>query len=157
MTTPTSMELDLTYKIVDTGVTTYYTDSSRVSNITVSSAFYGQDANYDGNQPSYTDNMNGTVTDNVTGLMWQQTMASKMTYDEAVAYANASSLGGYNDWRIPSIKEVFSLIQFTGESGGEVAKTLYIDTDYFDQPIGDTSIGEREIDATNLVEYEICW
>ena len=145
--TPTTSDLNLTYKIVDTGVSTYFTDSSTVSNLTVGSAFYGQDANYDGNQPSYTDHMNGTVTDNVTGLMWQQTMDAKMTYDEAVAYANASNLGGYSDWRIPSIKEVFSLIQFTGESGGEVAKTLYIDTDYFDQPIGDTSIGEREIDA----------
>jgi hypothetical protein len=140
-------EVALTYPIVDTGVTKFYTDKAVVGELSQADPFYGQDAQYDGNQPSYTDNGDGTVTDNVTNLMWQQTMNEKMTYDEAVEYANSCNLGGYDDWRIPSIKELFSLIQFTGESGGEVAKVLYIDTDIFDQPIGDTSIGEREIDA----------
>ncbi len=137
----------LTYKIVDTGVTKLHTDKTTSSGISEGDAFFGQDANYDGYQPSYTDNGDGTVTDNVTGLMWQQTMDSKMTFDEAIEYANSSNIGGYDDWRMPTIKELFSLILFTGKSGGEVAKELYIDTDYFDQPIGDKSIGEREIDA----------
>jgi len=138
---------DLFYKIVDTGVDSVFTDKSIVSELIDTDAFYGQDAHYTGNQPSYTDNGDGTVTDDVTGLMWQQTMDQKMTYEEALNYANESTLGGYDDWRIPSIKELFSLIQFTGQSGGEVAKILYIDTNFFDQPIGNTSIGEREIDA----------
>lgn len=138
---------ELTYKIVDTGLEEFFTDSSKVSAISSYSAFYGQDAHYDGYQPNYKDNNDGTVSDQVTGLMWQQTMDEKMTFDDAVTYANESTLGGYSDWRIPSIKELFSLILFTGSSGGEVAKDLYIDTYYFDQPIGDTSIGEREIDA----------
>lgn len=139
--------LTLTYPIVDTGLSSYFTDDSTTSSVSIGEAFYGQDANYDGHQPSYTDNGDGTITDQVTGLMWQQTMDDKMTYDEAVTYANESRLGGYSDWRIPSIKELFSLILYTGQSGGESAKVLFIDTDYFDQPIGDTSIGEREIDA----------
>lgn len=142
-----SISQDLTYKIVDTGVTDFFTDSKKVSSLSSTSSFYGQDANYDGNQASYNDNNDGTVSDLVTGLMWQQTMNAKMTYDEALSYANNSKLGGYSDWRIPNIKELFSLILYTGTSGGEVAKELYIDTKYFDQAIGDTSIGEREIDA----------
>ncbi len=136
-----------TYKIVDTGVETFFTDDREISNLEAGQAFYGQDANYSGYQPSYRDNGDGTVTDDITGLMWQQTMEYKMTYAEALEYANASKLGGYDDWRFPSIKELFSLIQFTGSSGGDAADILYIDTDYFDQPIGDTSLGEREIDA----------
>lgn len=145
--TSADSEPTLSYKVVDTGVEKLYTASKTVSSISEGQAFYGQDAHYDGYQPSYTDNGDGTVTDNVTGLMWQQTMDPKMTFDEALEYANNSKLGGYDDWRIPNIKELFSLIQFTGSSGGEVASELYIDTSYFDQPIGDTSIGEREIDA----------
>ncbi|MBF4691978.1 DUF1566 domain-containing protein [Fusibacter sp. Q10-2] len=146
-TSTNTVSTDLTYKIVDTGENTLYSDKAILNQVNVGDAFYGQDGNYEGNQPSYTDNHDGTVTDLVTGLMWQQTMASKMSYDDAVKYANASQLAGYSDWRLPTIKELFSLIQYTGKSGGEVADVLYIDTQYFDQPLGDTSIGEREIDA----------
>ena len=137
----------LTYPIVDTGLTTLFSNDSYVSNITEGSLFYGQDGHYSGSEANYLDNGDGTILDTVTGLMWQKTMTSKMTYDQAIEYANNSSLGGYDDWRIPTIKELFSLILFTGQSGGEAASILFIDTDYFDQPIGDTSIGEREIDA----------
>ncbi|WP_240840671.1 DUF1566 domain-containing protein [Acidaminobacter sp. JC074] len=137
----------LTYPLVDTGLERLFTDVSKVSWLSEDSSFYGQDGHYEGNQPSYIDNGDGTVLDTVTGLMWQQTMDEKMSFDQALIYANESKLGGYSDWRLPSIKELFSLILFTGMSGGEVAKELYIDTDYFDQPLGDTSIGERDIDA----------
>jgi len=140
-------DLVLSYPIVDTGVSKFHTDDALVSDLSETEAFYGQDASYDGNQPSYTDNGDGTVTDMVTGLMWQQTMDEKMTYEEAVEYAENANLAGYGDWRIPSIKALFSLIQYTGESGGETAKVLFIDDSVFDQPIGDTSVGEREIDA----------
>ena len=138
---------ELSYKIVDTGTSKFFTDVMTVSKISSGEAFYGQDANYSGYEPSYTDNGDGTVTDTVTGLMWQQTMDSKMTFDEAIEYANNAKLGRYDDWRIPNIKELFSLINYNGSSGGEKADILFIDTDYFDQPIGNTSIGEREIDA----------
>ena len=38
-------------------------------------------------------------------------------------------------------------MNFTGRVMGETAIDLFIYTDYFNQPLGDTSIGEREIDA----------
>ena len=136
-----------TYPIVDTNQTDFYSDSRQISAPFEGEAFYGQDAGYSGNQPSYTDNGDGTVTDNVTGLMWQQTMDEKMTFEDASQYAQNSTLAGYDDWRMPTIKELWSLMDYTGQSGGETAIELYIDTDYFNQPMGDTSNGEREIDA----------
>jgi hypothetical protein len=60
------------YKIVDTNQTTFYDNSSAISTPAPGEAFYGQDAQHSGFQPSYTNNGDGTVTDNVTGLMWQQ-------------------------------------------------------------------------------------
>jgi hypothetical protein len=78
--------------------------------------------------------------------MWQQDMGDKITYEEAMAKADTLSLGGYNDWRVPTIKELYSLICFQGISGGGVY-VKYIDTIYFDQPFGDTTTGERIIDA----------
>lgn len=135
------------YPIVDTDVHDYYDDNSIITAPATGEAFYGQDASYNGNQPSYTDNEDGTITDNVTGLMWEQDMGSKISCAYAVIKANASTLGGYTDWRVPTIKELYSLIQFSGRVSGETVIDKFIDTIYFNQPVGDESIGEREIDA----------
>ena len=77
---PEVQPLELSYPIVDTGVVTFYSDKQIISAPAEGEPFCGQDANYQGNSPSYTDNDDGTVTDNVTGLMWQQDMGKKMTY-----------------------------------------------------------------------------
>lgn len=144
---PSQSTASLTFRIPDTGVVSYYNNNSVIGAPSVGAGFYGQDATYKTNTPSYTNNGNGTITDNVTGLIWQQDMGEKITFDDAVTKANGLSLGGYSDWRVPSIKEMYSLILFTGQVKGEGAIEFFIDTDYFNQPLGDTSKGEREIDA----------
>lgn len=136
-----------TYPIVDTGVTDCYNNNSIITSPSSGQSFYGQDANYSGNQPSYTNNGDGTITDNVTGLMWEQDMGTKISYSAAFTKATNSTLGGYTDWRVPTIKELYSLALFTGRCFGDDAVIKFIDTNYFNQPIGDESIGEREIDA----------
>jgi hypothetical protein len=136
-----------TYRIVDTGVDTFYDNTSVIAKPKRGDPFFGQDAQYRINTPSYTDNGDGTVTDNVTGLMWQNVMGEKMTFKEAFRRARASDVGGYHDWRVPSIKELYSLILFTGRVQGQRAIKPFIDTKYFDQPLGNRSLGEREIDA----------
>ena len=139
--------LNYSYSIVDTKVTAFYTDLDITTKLLEGDAFYGQDANYIGNEPSYTNNGDGTITDNVTGLMWEQDMGEKLSFDEAQEKASKSTLGKHTDWRVPTIKELYSLILFTGKVKGEQAIDLFIDTYYFNHPIGNTSIGEREIDA----------
>ncbi len=137
----------LTYPIVDTDVSDFYDHEAIISAPQAGEAFYGQDAHYQGNQPAYTDNGNGTVSDNVTGLMWQKDMGVKRTYAEALIVADTMQLAGYTDWRIPTIKELYSLALFTGRCFGTDAVDLFIDTNFFAHPLGDESIGEREIDA----------
>lgn len=136
-----------TYNIVDTGIQTFYNDTAVIKEPQVKDPFWGQDANYQINTPSYSNNNNGTISDNVTGLMWQKVMDKKISYKEALSYAYKSKIGGYNDWRIPSIKELYSLIIFTGKVRGQKAIKPFIDTQYFDQPLGNKQKGEREIDA----------
>lgn len=136
-----------TYTVVDTGINDFYNNTDIVSAPADGQVFYGQDAHYQGNQPSYTNNGDGTITDNVTGLMWEKEMGNKTTYEEAFTRANSSNLGNHSDWRVPSIKELYSLILFTGRVSGETAIDMFIDITYFNQPLGDVLIGERDIDA----------
>ncbi|OFX19127.1 MAG: hypothetical protein A2041_15255, partial [Bacteroidetes bacterium GWA2_31_9b] len=135
------------YPIVDTDIILFYDDLNEIQEPNPVELFYGQDATYYGNQPSYTDNGDGTITDNVTGLMWQKDMGSKISFAEAAGTASALRLGGYSDWRVPTIKELYSLILFSGQVSGETAIKNFINETYFIQPLGNTSIGEREIDA----------
>ena len=63
---------------------------------------------------SYTDNGDGTVTDTSTGLTWQQTSASNhMKWEQALAYCEGLNLGGYTDWRLPTKKELESLVDYS--------------------------------------------
>jgi uncharacterized protein DUF1566 len=66
------------------------------------------------NLEGYTDNQDGTVTDKVTGLMWQQ-VVSTATFAQAAAvqYCPTLTIGGHSDWRLPSIIELASLIDFS--------------------------------------------
>ncbi|MGI0117731.1 DUF1566 domain-containing protein [Zooshikella sp. RANM57] len=135
------------YAIVDTGVKDFYSNHAIIAKPKTGEAFYGQDAHYQINVPKYTDNGDDTITDNVTGLMWQKNMGEKITFNDAFKYAKKLKLGGYSDWRVPTIKELYSLIQFTGSVRGQRAIKPFIDTRYFNQPLGDGRKGEREIDA----------
>ena len=145
------------YVIVDTNQSACYSDTSTMAEPSPGGAFYGQDAQYDGAQPSYRDNGDGTVTDLVTGLMWQQSYGpgEKITFDGAFDYADGLELAGYTDWRVPTIKELYSLIDFSGSTGLTVeASTPYINTAYFDFAYGDESAGERLIDAQYITSTE---
>jgi|GEM_PF-1541413 len=51
----------------------------------------------------------GTVKDIETGLIWQQRSEPAMTWKEALAYCETLTLGGPEDWRLPTIKELASL------------------------------------------------
>jgi len=73
----------------------------------------------------YVDNGNGTVTDTVTGLMWDQCTlgrsgsgcsgtANTYTWANAISAAttlNSANYKGHNDWRVPSIVELESLVK----------------------------------------------
>lgn len=67
--------------------------------------------------PRFVDNNDGTVTDKLTGLMWTKTnniADGNKNWQNAFSYVANMNSGmnenyGYNDWRIPNIKELESL------------------------------------------------
>lgn len=141
------------FEIVDTGQKSFFDNVKRIPKPLPGQPFFGQDAQFTRNAPHYTDNRDGTITDNVTGLVWQKSFLV-MTYREAVQKAHTFSLSGKQDWRLPSIKELYSLALFSGvdASGRRMAGVPpgakpFIDR-VFDFQYG--ANGERPIDTQIL-------
>jgi hypothetical protein len=61
--------------------------------------------------PRFSDNGNGTITDNNTGLMWLKSAnePGPLIWFEALAYCTNVSTGGYTDWRLPNLNELETL------------------------------------------------
>ncbi|GGB98173.1 hypothetical protein GCM10011352_25340 [Marinobacterium zhoushanense] len=80
-------------------------------------AFYGQDAQYAGAEPNYAVH-DGVISDRITGLMWQQAHnAARLSWPAARQACEQLTLAGYRDWRLPGIKELFSIADFRGSVG----------------------------------------
>lgn len=157
----------LSYPVVDTAQDACFDIASEIAAPQEGDPFYGQDAQYTGHAPSYTLSQDGlTVHDNITGLTWMHSpdtdgdgqilAADKMTWSEMLVYPaalNASKFGGFDDWRLPTIKELYSLIDFRGTDpsgmpGNDTsALTPFVNRDYFVFDYGDTAAGERIIDS----------
>jgi len=70
-------------------------------------------------------NGDGTVTDTDTGLMWQQATApGAYTWQQALSYCENLTLAGYPDWRLPSVNELQSIVDYSRYDPA-------INTDYF--------------------------
>ncbi len=138
----------LPYVVVDTGQTACYGNWGAIAPPVPGEPFYGQDTQFDGPQPAYKDNGDGTVSDLNTSLMWVKARGAKVTWRAALAGAPACRVGGYTDWRMPTIKELYSLINFSGGFHLTTANsTPYLDTRYLDFAYGDEARGERPIDC----------
>lgn len=71
----------------------------------------------------FTNNTDGTVTDSVTGLTWKRCsegligalcesgLPTTYTWQEALKVGAASSFAGKNDWRLPNIKELATIVE----------------------------------------------
>ena len=58
----------------------------------------------------FTDNGDGTITDNLTQLMWEKVPATAVqTWEQALALAEGLMLANNSDWRLPNVKELQSL------------------------------------------------
>ncbi|CAK8724559.1 DUF1566 domain-containing protein [Candidatus Electrothrix aarhusensis] len=112
----------------DTGQTSCYdADGNEILCPAEGEPFYGQDAQYQGVAPSYTDNGDGTVTDNNTGLMWQKDTSDidndnlissddTVSWQDAVDYCAGITFAGASDWHLPTRFEISSIIDRTRTS-----------------------------------------
>ena len=67
--------------------------------------------------PRFNDNGNGTITDRLTGLMWERVPASPaVDWYSAISYCENLTLGGHSDWRLPNVSELKSLVNYEQEN-----------------------------------------
>ena len=71
----------------------------------------------------FSDNGDGTVTDNCTGLMWQKdpgdvtpVVFDNVPWCEALRYCNELQFAGHGDWRLPNVRELQSLVDYGSEA-----------------------------------------
>ncbi len=168
LTVDTSVQvIQATYPVVDTMQSACYGASAAITCPSTGQSFHGQDSQFQGYQPRFTKSADGlTVYDNVTGLTWQDTpdtnangtinSSDKLNWTQAQARPaalNAAHYGGFSDWRLPTIEELYSLMDFRGTDPSSYTGTdtsvltPFIDRAYFDFAYGDTSAGERVIDS----------
>ncbi len=122
-TSTTSVLENVSSPIVTTGQNKTYDDSG--SEVDTSTGFYGQDADYEKLAFAFTMNDDGTTYDANTGLTWVTIPVSgKMTWEQAQEYCESLDFAGYDDWRLPTAEELFSISDF--ETGWP-----YLDTQYF--------------------------
>ena len=102
------------WRLPDTGQTVHYSTAP------------GDDSDYHpaAVQPSYTDNGNFTVTDNITGLVWKKCSegqinnatcsgaAATYTWLGAIGQCEGLTFAGASDWRLPNIKELMSIVDY---------------------------------------------
>ncbi|MGN7612346.1 Lcl domain-containing protein [Magnetococcales bacterium HHB-1] len=150
--------------MVDTGQASCYNNRHAIRCPQPGEPFYGQDAQYQSRKPAYKDHGNGVVSDLNTGLMWSKGVYPvKTTLVYANQIAKTLKIGGFSDWRVPNIKELYSLIDFRGYTGFSRQRNTgttpqnaipFIDTDYFGFLYGNTQARERYIDAQWLTSTQ---
>jgi hypothetical protein len=90
------------------------------------------------NLEGYKDNTDGTVTDNVTGLLWEQNPHFYYSQTQAIAYCQALSLAGYTGWRLPSMIELLSLLD--NSKAGTFINTTVFPNDSFGEMMSSTPV-----------------
>lgn len=91
-------------RLPDSGQTASHTDT------------FGEDSDYNTNGLLYQDNGDETITDMNTRLVWQkESDDTRRNWETANSYCSNLNLGGHVDWRLPSIKEVTSLVHYGKE------------------------------------------
>ncbi|HSA32574.1 MAG TPA: DUF1566 domain-containing protein [bacterium] len=150
--------------VLCTGQTKCYSDTVEMACQAEGSDFYGQDPQYallDLCIPqNYTiTGLSGTdvVTDNNTGLIWQRTLpvtyagcsgdtGKRCTWQEAVDYCNNLTYADQEDWRLPTRKELATLLNY-----GYFMPS--IDQDTFPYTVGDAHWSS----SSNVLDNNYAW
>ncbi len=106
------------FPIIESGVELCYNFVGQISCPSPQDILFGQDGNYTGLPFDFKVQDDGTVIDANTGLIWQQAQNNtRATLQEARHACSDLVLAGKDDWRLPTIQELFSIADMSGSTG----------------------------------------
>ncbi|MCK5807704.1 DUF1566 domain-containing protein [bacterium] len=101
--------------IIPTHQTKCYNDTTEITCPAIKQDFYGQDAQYSEQIRIFTVQRSHEkiVVDSMTNLEWQQTISKTMrNWNNAIDYCSSLYYGEYNDWRLPTITELSTVMHY---------------------------------------------
>ncbi|MBN2894263.1 MAG: DUF1566 domain-containing protein [Campylobacterales bacterium] len=121
----------------------------------------GDDGNYtSGLAPSFTTNADGTITDNTFGLMWQNSYADNggnvpvVNHAGAITYCDALTLAGHADWRLPTRRELKSLVDYAKPYPGPVIHDAFVSTTRTDDWYWSSTTYAADTSGAWLVDFD---
>ncbi|MCP3975107.1 MAG: DUF1566 domain-containing protein, partial [bacterium] len=127
------LPVSYSYELSDTNLLECYdTTGSEIDCPSPGEDYYGQDAQYPGTAADYSVVCDDEVViDENTGLSWERAHHdTRVSYQTAAQYCADLTLGGETDWRVPSIKELLSISDWSGSQ--HIDGAFYIDGTRFD-------------------------
>ena len=100
---------------------------------------------------------NGTVTDNMTKLVWQQHVVSGGTWVQAKSYCAGLALAG-GGWRVPSVKELMTLVDFNHNpnvAGAAIDETVFPLPSPATEPYWSSSLVSNDSTSAWGVEFSL--
>jgi len=73
---------------------------------------------------AYIDNGDGTITDTCAGFMWEKSPPESGT-PKPMKYCGNLTLGGYSDWRLPTVRELSIIVDSSIHYPGSTSNTTY--------------------------------
>lgn len=103
----------------------FFFSSSRTSETTDNGEYFIRCVTgHESESASFNDNGNGTVTDNTTGLTWQEDDATHDQWEDAIMYCEDLNLAASDDWRLPNSLELETIVDYSFSNPA-------VNTDYF--------------------------
>ncbi len=113
-------------------------------------------------EPRFTDNGNGTITDKKLNLMWKKTDSFQdtkkwknwFTGHEYLQIVNLERFGGHEDWRFPVEFEAFSLLEIEKSNTDKYGDSIYIDPVFEPGSAGVTWTEDTKDSSALIIQFE---
>jgi len=99
--------------------------------------YAGDDGTYQAGSavtPRFTDNADGTITDNATSLMWVKDGTGAGAngglsngWEAQIDFIEALTFADFSDWRMPNLKELISIVDY-GQTSPAINTTYFTNT-----------------------------